>query len=496
MSGTSTRRHNPWAAFSILAVTQFMVVLDASIVYVALPSIQRDLGFAAADLAWVMDAYILTFGGIMMLGGRAGDLLGRRRVLLLGLIWFGVASLACGLATEAWHIVVARGAQGLGAAFIAPAALALVTDTFPEGPSRFRALGIFASIGGFGGAAGTLLGGLLTAVAWQWAFLINIPIVIVVLVLGVRLLAAQPPAGTGGVDLIGVLTSTGGLCLLLLGLLRGGVQGWSEPAVLLAFLGAAVLLVAFVLRQATAAQPLVPRLLFRMRGVVLGNGANIVAGAMLFGVFLVLTLHLQLARGHTPLQAALWTMPISVCLFLGSNLVSRMFARIGPINALGGALALQAVALAWWSVALSADGPILTSFVLPGMVWSLGCGAAIVSAFVVCTNGVDGPVMGAASGLVSTTLQVGGALGVAVLSMIAHHGATTAGAPLAELSDGQSAALLTAAVVAALGVPLMLWLRAGARAVVPQGDTPAFANAGSADDRPTLANPDISRPRP
>lgn len=470
---TGTRSHNPWVVFSVLAVTQFMVVLDATIVYIALPSIQRELGFSPTDLAWVMDSYILTFGGIMMLGGRTADLLGRRRVLFLGLIWFGLASLACGLSTEAWHIVVARTAQGLGAAFIAPAALALVTDTFPEGPARYKALGIFGSIGGIAGAVGTLLGGLLTAIAWQWAFLINVPIVVVVLVFGARLLAAKPPMAVGGVDLVGILTSTGGLTLLLLALLRGGVQGWTSMTVVLEFAGAVLLLAAFVVRQATARAPMIPRVLLRIRGILLGNAANIVAGALLFGVFLILTLFLQLVRGYAPLQAALWTLPVSASLFLGSNLVPRLFGSISPADALTAALGIQAVGLAWWAVSLGVTGPIVISFVLPAMVWSFGCGVALVAAFVVCTSGVPGMAMGAASGVVSTTLQVGGALGIAVLTILAHRAGEPADAvqPVQQMAAGQAEALWGATAIAVVGIALMFWLRRSAP--VPASDEPA-----------------------
>ncbi|HEX6352823.1 MFS transporter [Actinophytocola sp.] len=448
---------SPWMIFSVLAVTQFMVVLDASIVYVALPSIQRDLHFSQADLSWVMNAYILAFGGVMMLGGRMADLLGRRRVLLAGLVWFGLASLACALAATPWQIVAARAAQGLGAAFVAPSALALVTDTFPEGPTRFKALGIFGSIGGFAGAAGTLIGGLLTTISWQWAFLVNIPIVLAILVIGPRLLPSARPAATGGIDLVGIASSVGGLCLLLLGILRGGVQGWGSTPVLLEFAGALVLLAAFVFRQAKARAPLVPRALVATRGVMIGNGANVMAGALLFGVYLVLTLFLQTVRGYTPLQAALWTLPISVSLFLGSNLVPRLFGRLSPRGALGMALGLQAVGLVWWALSLASEGLLLTSFLLPAMVWGFGCGGALVAAFVVCTSGVRGQEMGAASGLVSTTLQVGGALGVAVLTTLSEVDDSANG--VVSTAHGQSIALWGASAFAVVGVVLMLWLR-------------------------------------
>jgi EmrB/QacA subfamily drug resistance transporter len=466
--------------FSVLAVTQFMVVLDASIVYVALPSIQRDLHFSQAGLAWVMDAYILAFGGVMMLGGRTADLLGRRRVLFTGLVWFGLASLACALSTAAWQIVAARTAQGLGAAFVAPAALALVTDTFPEGPARFRALGIFGSIGGFAGAAGTLIGGLLTTISWQWAFLVNVPIVIAVLLVGPRLLPAARPAAAGGVDLVGITSSTAGLCLLLLGILRGGAQGWGSVTVLLEFAGAVVLLAVFVLRQATARAPLIPRALTAIRGVMLGNLANVVAGALLFGVFLVLTLFLQVVRGYTPLQAALWTLPVSASLFLGSNLVPRLFSRVSPRDALTIALGVQVVGLTWWALSLAPQRLLATSFVLPAMVWGLGCGGALVAAFVVCTSGVRGQEMGAASGLVSTTLQVGGAIGVAVLTTLSELDKSRNGAatPIGALARGQSIALWGAAAFAVVGFALMLWLRRAKP--VPAAEEPATSPADRA----------------
>jgi len=231
--------------------------------------------------------------------------------------------------------------------------------------------------------------------------------------------------------------------------------------VVLELAGAAVLLAAFAVRQATAQAPVIPQDLVRMRGVVLGNAANIVAGALLVGVFLVLTLFLQLVRGYAPLEAALWTLPISASLFLGSNLVPRLFGRIPPVDALTAALGDPGRRARLVGGLARTSQPIVTSFVLPAMVWGFGCGAALVAAFVVCTSGVPGPVMGAASGLVSTTLQVGGALGISVLTIISHREGEPSDAVqrIQELVDGQAGALWGAAVIAALGVALMLWLR-------------------------------------
>lgn len=453
-------RRNPWSTFAVLAVAQFTVVLDTGIVYIALPSIQREMGFSQTGLAWVIDAYILAFGGLMLLGGRAVDLLGRRKVLFAGLGWFGLASLACGLSTAPWQIVAARAAQGMGAAVISPAVLALVIDTFAEGPDRYKALSILGGVGGVAGAMGTLFGGLLTAIAWQWAFLVNVPIAIALLIVGYRMLPVSGSHDTGGVDVVGALAGTGALCLLLYAVLRGSAQGWGSSITLLELAAAAALMAAFVARQLRAEAPLIPRPLFRLRNVVLGNAANTVAGALLFGVFFLLTLYLQLARGYSPLHAAFRMMPISISVFVGSQVAIRLLARTGPADALATGLVVQAVGLGWLAAVLDPTANVVSTFVLPGMLWGLGCGIAIVAAFVVCTSGVHGRIMGAASGLVSTTLQIGGALGVALASIIADRHAPAPGPDFGRvMADGQSVALVAAVVLALAAVPLMVWLR-------------------------------------
>ncbi|RKR90375.1 EmrB/QacA subfamily drug resistance transporter [Micromonospora pisi] len=470
--GSATTRQaerDPWVVFSLLAVAQFMVVLDAGIVYVALPSIMSDLGFSQTGLAWVMDAYMLAFGGFMLLAGRAADLLGRRRVLIVGLVVFAVASLACGVAEEAWQLIAARVVQGLGAAMVSPVALALITDIFKEGPDRYKAFGLFGGVGGLAGASGVLFGGLLTAVAWQLAFLINVPIIIAVLIAGLRMVPNHRPTATGGVDVVGAVVGTGGLCLLLYGVLRGGVEGWASVTTLLTFVVAVLLLAAFVIRQLRAPAPLIPRMLFRLRNVVLGNLGNATVGALMFGVFYVVSLFLQQVRGFSPLQAALLTAPISLALFLSSQVTIRMFGRLSPVDALAGGLAIQAVALGWWAAAIGPESQVFVTFVLPGMLWGFGMGAAIVAAFVVCTSGLHGAVQGAASGLVSTTLQVGGAAGVVVLSAVAHDVTTggSAASALEALATGQSYALWTAAAIAVIGLPFVLWLRTSWRPPAP-----------------------------
>ncbi|MFG3494217.1 MFS transporter [Streptomyces sp. NPDC047928] len=451
---------NPWSLFAVLATVQFMIVLDGGIVNIALPSIREDLGFTPTGLAWVMDAYMLSLGGFLLLGGRAADLVGRRRLVLWGLVLFSLASLACGLATEAWHLVVARAAQGLGGALVSPAALALVTDIFKEGPQRHRALGIWGSLGGFAGAVGILVGGLLLAGSWQWVFLINVPIGAAALVVGARVLPESRPHGTGGLDVTGALAVTGGLCLLIYAVVRGGVQGWTAAPTLAEFAVAALLLGAFVARQLRAAAPLIPRVLFRRANVVLGNAVNTLLGALLFGLFFIIALFLQQVRDYSPLLAAGATVPISIAMFTGSQLAFRTFARVPPVTVLWSSLVLQLAALVWWGAVLDPRGGIVATFLLPAGVWCFGLGAAIVAAFVVCTDGLTGPTAGAGSGLVTTTLQIGGAVGVAVLTAVAEsrtRGLETAAAADA-LTSGYAYGIGAAALMAAAGAVLALWL--------------------------------------
>ncbi|MCX5123636.1 MFS transporter [Streptomyces sp. NBC_00347] len=464
-----------WLVFGVLAFAQYLMTLDTSIVFVALPSIQTDLHFTQTGLAWVMNAFILSFGGFLMLGGRAADVFGRRRVLTVGLVLMGIASLACGLSTQPWQIVTARAIQGLAGALVLPTTMALVLDIFEPGPDRNKALAILASLGGIAGATGTVFGGLLTAIAWQAAFLVYVPIMLLLLVFGVRVVPASAPTATGGMDVWGSLTGTGGLCLLLYGLLEGGNKSWTSAAVLGALAAAVVLLAAFVLRQLRAAVPLIPRQLFGLRNVVFGNLTNVVLGTLLVGIFFVLTLHLQAERGYSPVEAALLTTPICLGLFAGANIVVRLFARMAPVTVLVLAFSLQAVALVWWVAVLDVHANIVLSFILPGMLYTFGMGLAIVPAVIICTTGVEGDVAGAASGLNNTTLQIGGAIGVALLSTLSQHRFDTAladGDSMAEASNaGHAWALAGGAGVAVVGLLLALMLRAGIRGQQPPADS-------------------------
>lgn len=463
VANTGTRSA-AWPVFWLLAVIQFMTILDTAIVAIALPSIQQGLGFSPSGLIWVMDGYILVFGGLVMLGGRAADLVGRRRLLILGMGLFTVASAVCAFAPVGWLLIVGRVAQGAGAALASPAALALVIDTFPEGPDRNKAMALWGGIGGIAGPVGVLVGGLLTTASWELIFLINLPVGVVVLFLVFRMVPAHPPHATGGIDLFGALTGTVGLSLLIYGSMRASVDGWDSPGTLVAFAVAVVLLIAFVVRQATAKAPLLPRVLFGLPYVVLGTAAMGLLGLVLYGVFVTNALHLQQARGFGPMLAAIVMVPLDVSLFLGTIVAGRAMGKFGPVSLLIAGLGVQAVCLAWWASVLNVQGNIFVTLILPAVVASFGLGIAIVSVFVVATSGTTGATAGAASGMLVTFNQVGGAIGIALLTTIATVHASdlvSAGAVdyPAALTSGHSWAFGTAAVAAAAAALIGLWLK-------------------------------------
>lgn len=458
MTAVDVRTRSPWLAFCVLAGAQFLLVLDVSVVLVALPSIQDSVGFSQTGLAWVLNAYGLTFGGFLLLGGRAADVFGHRRVLVVGLAALTVTSVLCAVSAEPWQLVAARAGQGLSAAIACPAAMALVLGLFTAQQDRNKGLSIFASVGAVSGVLGTAFGGPLTSIGWQWVFLFNAPVAVVLLVATLRLVPNPPVHRTSGMDLVGSITGTAGMCALIWAVLHGDGAGWTAPATLAGFAAAVALLALFAVRQTRAAAPLIPRELFRSPFVVYGNLANLMVGALMFGIFMVLTLHLQQDRGFTPVEASLSTLPICVALFVGSQALPRVLGKVSPPVALAGTLAVLGLGLLWWSMALSTDGSIVTTFMLPGMVWSFGAGAGIVAGYVVCTSGVEGPAAGAASGLVNTTLQVGGAIGIAIFSSIAVARSSSLPAGPAALVAGNSAAFAGGIVLALVGVAFAVTL--------------------------------------
>lgn len=464
---------NPWVVFAVLAMIEFMSVMDSSVVNIALPTIRAKLAFSPTTIAWVVDGYLIGFTGFLLLAGRAADFVGRRRMFLSGVLIFTLFSLACAGASQAWELTASRVLQGFGAALVTPAALALITDIFAEGPRRNRALGIFSSMAGVAAPIGLVLGGLLTSAAWQWIFLINIPIGLAVFAAGVRLLPRTTRQAEGGIDVIGAVAATGGMILLVLATVRGGAQGWTSAATLGEYAGAVVLVAVFLFRQSTAKAPLVPVALLRLRTIALGNVIFVLVGTILISTFFIITLYLQTVRGYDSTKAALIYLPVPIAMLTGTMVAPRAM-KFGPHNVLMAGLVVQAAALAGWAVSISDHGSILVSFVIPSIVWAFGLGLSIVSSFVVCTMGLTGQVAGAAAGLATATYQAGGALGLAILAVVAaSHTASVvaAGHPVRyALVAGYSYALWAetgVAVVGALLTRALISRRGAAQSAAP-----------------------------
>ena len=422
---TTSSSHVPspgrrWLALVLLALSEFVVVLDASIVNIALPSIGRGLHFSLANLSWVVNAYVLTFGGFLLLGGRIADLLGRRRVFIAGLGVFSLASLAGGLAqTEIW-LIAARAVQGLGAAMLAPAALSLVTASFSEGAERNNALSIWGAVAGSGAAAGVLLGGVLTsALGWRSVLFVNVPIGIAAILIAPRLLSeSRGELSRRGFDLPGAATVTAGLSALVYALVRATSVGWGSAQTVGVIAAAVVLLVAFVLIERRSAAPLVPFAFFRNRNVTLANAAMLAVGAAVIGLFFYLSLYLQRVLGYSAIKAGASQLPLAAGIVLAAGIASPLVARAGIGKVLLAGLALFAGGLVWFAQ-LPVHGTYITDILGPSLLIALGLGMAFVPITILSVSRVKDRDYGLASGLVNTTQQVGGALGLAVLSSIA-----------------------------------------------------------------------------
>src|SRR3954468_23242895 len=345
-TGSVTRSKG--AALAVLSVAQLMVILDTTIVNVALPSIQRALHFAStADLQWVVNAYVLTAGGFLLLGGRVADRYGRRLVFVSGIVVFAAASLSCGLANSPALLVGSRAVQGLGAAFMAPAALSLLTVIFTEGEARNRALGVWAAIAGTGGAIGLLAGGVLTTeLSWRWVFFVNLPIASFAVIASFRLIDESSDPVAGGFDVFGAVTGTAGLGALVFGLVRANVWGWGSATTLLVLTAAAVLLTTFVLLQLRGKNPLVPPRLFRSRTLVGADVGMLIAGAGLFAVFFFLTLYMQDLLHYAPLKTGIAYLPLSILLVASAGMGSRILGRVGARRILVTGFLLGAAGLA------------------------------------------------------------------------------------------------------------------------------------------------------
>lgn len=458
-----------WLALVILCAAQFMVVLDVSIVNVALPSIQRGLHFSEQNLLWVLNAYTLLFGGFLMLGGRVADNLGRRRVFMVGVGLFSVASLFCGLASSAGWLVVARGVQGLGAAIASPAALSILTVTFAEGRERNRALSIWGAIAGAGGAFGVLLGGILTQeVGWSWIFNVNVPIGALVIVGSLVVLDRRPGENTHNFDVPGAVTVTAGLGLLVFALVKSNDWGWASLRTVLLLVASAVLLSAFVVIERRVSAPLVPLSIFRNRSLSVSNIVSVILGASIFSMFYFLSLYMQQVLGYSPLRTGIGYLSIAGAIIVAAGVAQALVAKIGVRSVLAVGMLLAAGGLVYFSqitVHGTYAGTLLPGFLLAGT----GLGLAFVPVTIGAVSGVRPDEAGVASGLITTTQQVGGALGVAVLSTIAISVSTTylrthghsASAVPSSLTHGFSVAFWFGALMAALGAVVTLFGFAG-----------------------------------
>ncbi|WP_176710103.1 MFS transporter [Streptomyces sp. Wb2n-11] len=447
-----------WTVVLAACAGQFLVVLDVSVVNVALPSMRADLGLSAIGLQWVVNAYSIAFAGFMLLGGRAADLFGRKRTFLTGLGLFTAASLAGGLAQEDWHLLAARAVQGLGAAVLAPATLTILTSAVPEGPARTRAIGTWSAVGAGGGAAGGLVGGVLTdALSWRWVLLINVPVGALVLA-GAALWLVESHSRDGRrLDLPGALLVTAGLATLAYGIAQTEAEGWAAAATLVPLTAGPALLGAFVAVEARTAAPLMPLKFFRVRAVSAANAAMFVNGSAMFSMWFFMTLYAQNVLGYTPLGAGLALVPSSLSIVLGSKLAPRLMARAGARRvAITGAL-MAAGGMAWQST-MSAEGTYLTAVLGPGVLMMAGAGLASTPLASLATSGGEPGDAGLLSGMINTSRTMGGALGLAVLSTVA--ASRTAGEAGAQaLTAGYALAFRVGAGALLAGVVLMLvWL--------------------------------------
>ena len=446
-----------WFALALLALTQFMVVLDISIVNVALPSVQESLGFSQEDLQWVITAYTLTFGGFLLLGGRAADLLGRRRVFVAGLVLFSAASLACALSDSASMLIAARAVQGLGAAIISPAALAILTDTFAEGSERNKALGVWGAVAGAGGAVGVLLGGILTdLLTWEWVFFINAPVGAVVIALSLRTLReSRVEGGVRGFDVLGALTGTGGLVLLVYGLSETVDVGWASGQTALLLAGSAALLAAFLWIEARAKAALMPLGIFRNRTL---SGANVVGfllGAAIFSMFFFLSLYMQQVLGYSALRSGIAYLLIAGTIIVSAGVAQALVTRLGVKTVLVTGMVLLTLGVLWFTQ-VSVDGSYLGDLAPGFVIAGVGLGFAFVPVTIAALTGVRAHEAGIASGLINTAQQIGGALGLALLSTVANtrtEGLLEDGtqAPVA-LTEGFQSAFVVGAVLAGVGL--------------------------------------------
>ena len=412
--GFSTRGRRAALALAVIVTCQLMIVLDGTIVNIALPSIQRDLGFSESDLAWVLNAYALAFGGLLLLGGRAGDILGRRRMFIAGIALFTAASLLGGFATSPAWLLASRAAQGIGAAVAAPSALALILSTFPDGQERTRALSIFSAVSAFGASLGLIAGGMLTAlVSWHWVMFVNVPFGIAIALLA-PVAIVEPPRHAGRLDVPGALTGTLGTASLVYGFIRASGHGWGDSQAVIAFVAAIALLALFLVIERRTREPIMPLRLFADRNRASAYLNMMLVPAAMFGVFFFLTQYLQDVLGFNPIVAGVSFLPLTIVIFATSQAVPRLLPRFGPKPLLvtGGVLITLGMA---WLTQISAATRYLSGLLGPMLLFGAGMGLTFTPLSVVILSGIEPSDSGTASGLLQTMQQVGGSLGIAIL---------------------------------------------------------------------------------
>ncbi len=472
MADLAEARDKRWIGLILLCAAQFVVVLDASIVNVALPTIGGALDFSESSLPWVVNAYVLTFGGFLLLGGRLADLLGRRRIFMIGLVVFALASLAGGLATSSGQLIAARAVQGLGGALLSPAALSIVATTFKDGAERNKALGVWGAVAGSGGAAGVLLGGVLTEyLGWEWVLWVNVPIGIAAAAIAPTLLAETRDEGeVRHFDVAGAVTITAGLSSLVFALVDANEVGWGSTQTILTLLASALLLTAFVVIETRSRAPLVPFSIFRVRTITGANVVGLLVGASLFSMFFFISLYMQQVLGYSAIKAGLSYLPLAISIILSAGIASQLVTKVGfkPILATG--MALIAAGLVWFSQ-IPVEGSFLADILGPSLLAAVGLGFSFVPVTIAAVSGIEDREQGLASGLINTSQQVGGALGLAILAAVSSSVTGNSLDP-AVLTEGFQDAFLVGAGFAVLGLiaTLLLIRSSDSRAHVALGD--------------------------
>jgi EmrB/QacA subfamily drug resistance transporter len=446
-----------WKALAVLGIAYLMVVLDVSIVNVALPSIQTDLDFAPENLQWVVSAYALTFGGFLLLGGRIGDLIGRRKLFMVGLALFSAFSLLCGFATSDGMLIVARGLQGAAGAILAPSVFSIVTVTFEEGSERNKALGILGAIAGSGAAIGVLLGGVLTEYAgWEWVFYVNAPIGLGALWLALRYVRESRLEGMARrFDSLGAISVTTSLMLLVYGLTQAPNKGWSSGETIGVLIGSAVLMVAFLVIEARSRSPLVPLRFFRKRTPTAANIVGFGLGTMVFGMFFLLSLYMQQVLGFSALKTGVGYLAVALTAIVASGAAQALVTRVGVKPVLTVGLGLIGGGLIWFTQ-ISVDGTYAADLLGGFLMVGVGLGFSFVPISIAALSSIEPQEAGLASGLINTSQQIGGALGVAILTTVSTtrtENALSDGVSQPQaLTDGFSVAFWVAAAFAAISI--------------------------------------------